>query len=113
VSGKDEDLEKRALEIVKQIESLYNKLLNIISQSKRISHATELAWREHAERYLRNLTLWVKGVFVEVSLDPTKRSSTGEECCRECMEKLYINDDESCTYVCGSPCYGVVLRSEY
>jgi len=105
VSEEDKELEERALAIVRQIGSLYDELLNIISQSRRINHATELAWREHARRYITNLTLWVKAVFTDVSLDSSERSLLGEECCRECMEKLYINDDESCTYVCGYPCY--------
>ena len=31
--------------------------------------------------------------------------SLGMMCCRACMERVYIGDDESCSYVCGYPCY--------
>ena len=104
--GRDRDLEKRAQEIVRQIGLLYSELLDILGRSHRLGDVEVLAWREYIERHVRNLASWVRAVLTDEGLEPGEPGGPdGEECCEKCMKELYLGDYESCTYICGYPCY--------
>lgn len=102
VSGGNGDLERRAQEVIGQIELLYSELLDVLGRSRRLDNAELLAWREYIGRHVRNLASWIRAVLTDVGLE---QGGSRGECCRGCMEKLYVGDYESCTYVCGYPCY--------